>query len=149
MADPTTNSWTKLSIWPGDGASPEDFTAKVCGLTTKEFTISATTSDTDVPDCDDPDAPSWTQRVVRSLSSGLNGAGIMVEEVLPFYRDWMISGEAKNVRIVLTGQTVTGYFEGRYLLTNFGLPANLNDGKIGLSLQFASDGPIAWVNGAP
>jgi hypothetical protein len=149
MAKPKTLSWTKMSIWPGDGASPEDFTSKVCGLNAKNFTISGTTADTDVPDCDDPDAAAWTERVMRALSSGMSGAGLMAEEIMPFYRDWMLSAEAKNVRIVIDGQTIDGYFEGSYLLTNFELAGNQNDGKIGISLQFASDGPVTWFTGAP
>lgn len=149
MAKPSTLSWSKLTIWPGDGGSPEDFTSKSCGLNAKGFSITGTTSDTDVPDCDDPDAPSWTERVIRALSSGVTGAGLMAEETLAFWRDWALSGEGKNVRIVLDGQTVDGFFEGRYVLTQFELAGNQNDGKIGVSLQLQSDGPVVWTSGAP
>lgn len=148
MAKPTTFSHSKLSIWPGDGASPEDFTSKVCGLTTKGFQIAGTPSDTIVPDCDDPDLPAWVERTMRSLSSSINGAGIMAKETFAFWRDWMLSGEAKNVRVVLDINPI-GYFHGSYLLTQFELTGNAGDGKVQTSLQMQSDGPIAWTTGAP
>lgn len=149
MAKPQTLSWTKLSIWPGDDASPEDFTSAVCGLVTKGFTLSAETSDTTVPDCDDPDAAAWIERVIRSLSSGVSGSGLMAEEKFAFWRTWMLSAEPKNVRIVIDGTTIDGYFAGAYLLTSFELTGAQADGKIQISLQMQSDGEIVWTNGAP
>lgn len=150
MAKPQTLSWTKLSIWPGDGVTPtEDFTSAVCGLVTKGFTLSADTSDTTVPDCDDPDAAAWVERVIRSLSSGVTGSGLMAEEKFAFWRDWMLSAAAKNVRIVIDGSTIDGYFYGAYLLTSFELSGAQADGKIQISLTMQSDGEIAWADGAP
>lgn len=148
MAKPTTLRWTKLSIWPGDGASPEDFTSAVCGLNAKTFNIAGETSDANVPDCDDPDAPSWTERVIRALSSGVSGSGLMAEETFATWRTWALSGEAKNVRIVVD-QSTPGYFQGSYVLTNFELSGNEGDGKMGVSVTLASDGPVTWSTGAP
>lgn len=150
MAKPATLSWTKLSIWPGDGETPtEDFTSAVCGLVTKGFTLSADTSDTTVPDCDDPDAAAWVERVIRSLSSGVTGSGLMAEEKFAFWRDWMLSAASKNVRIVVDGSTIDGYFQGAYLLTSFELSGAQADGKIQISLSLQSDGEIVWTDGAP
>lgn len=149
MAKPKTLSWTKLSVWPGDGGSPEDFTSAVCGMTTKSFTLSADTSDITVPDCDDPDQPAWVERVVRSLSGGFSGSGLMAEDIYATWRDWMLSGLAKNVRIVVDGTTIDGYFEGSFLLTSFETNGNQDDGKMQISVQLQSDGPVAWANGAP
>jgi len=148
MAKPTTARWSKLTFWLGDGASPEDFTSAVCGMTTKAFTISADTSDINVPDCDDPDLPSWVERVVRSLSAGFNGSGVMADEVMPTYRTWMLSGEAKNAYVVLDIQTA-GYFSGSFVITQFELGGNESDGKITFSAQIQSDGPVVWNAGAP
>lgn len=149
MAKPTTLRWTKLSIWPGDGASPEDFTSKVCGLNAKTFNIGGDTSDSNVPDCDDPDAPSWTERVISALSSGVQGSGLLAEETFAFWRDWSLGGLPKNVRVVVDLATTPGYFYGSYVLTQFELSGNQSDGKIGVNITLASDGPIAWSAGAP
>ncbi|ETR76013.1 hypothetical protein X566_15580 [Afipia sp. P52-10] len=148
MAKPTTNRWSKLSIWPGDGADPEDFTSKVCGLTSKGIAFSADTSDAVVGDCDDPDAPTWTERVTRSLSAGVNGSGLQADETFPFWNNWFLSGEAKNVRIVLD-TAAPGYWQGRFLLTKYEVTGNQGDGKIQSSLSLVSDGPVTWANGAP
>ncbi len=148
MAKPTTRSWSKLSIWVGDGADPEDFTSKVCGLRAKTFRISGTTSDQEVPDCDDPDLAVWIERIERALSAAISGSGTMAEETFAFWRDWKLSAGAKNVRVVLA-LTATGYFYGRFLLTEFELTASLDDGKIGVSVSLVSDGPVAWQAGEP
>ena len=111
MAKPTTRSWTKLSIWPGDGGSPEDFAQKVCGLTSKGFTLSSDVAETNVPDCDDPDLPGWVERTTRSNSADLSGSGVMAEENFDFYRQWKMSGEEKNTRVVLDLAGFKGGFQ--------------------------------------
>lgn len=149
MTKPTTNRWTKLTIWPGDGASPEVFTSKVCGMTSKGFTLTGQTSDSTVPDCTDPDLPAWIERIIRSLSGSVTGAGVMAEENFGFWRDWMLSGAAKNVRIVVDLQTSPGYFACAMVLTKFELTGNENDGKINVSLSLDTDGEVTWVVGSP
>jgi hypothetical protein len=47
--------------------SPEVF-ASPCGLNSRSFNRTAATNETNVPDCDDPDAASWLERDVVSLS---------------------------------------------------------------------------------
>ena len=145
MAKPTTVRWTKMTIWPGDGADPEVFASKSCGLTAKGFALTADTADSVVPDCDEPDEPAWIERVVRSLSSGISGSGIMAEETFAFWRDWALSGLPKTVRVMLDLATADGYFEGSYLLTSFELSGNEGDGLVGVTLAMASNGPVAWV----
>lgn len=148
MAKPTTNRWTKLSIWVGDGGSPEDFTSQVCGMTAKTFTINGATSDAEVPDCDTPDDPVWIERVMRSLSGAVSGSGIQANETFDFWKNWMLSGLPKNVRIVVD-KASPGYFAVSMLLTKFELQGSLDNGKIQTSVDLASDGPITWVAGAP
>lgn len=148
MAQPSTLRWTKLMMYVGDGGSPESFTSKNCGLTTKQFTIAGSASETTVPDCDDPDAPSWIERVIQSLSSTFEGSGIFAEENYDFFAEWALSGAAKNCRIVVDGTTET-YFAGSYLMTNFQITGNQNDGKMQFSGQFQSDGAVSKVTGSP
>lgn len=148
MAKPTTNKWTKISIWVGDGQSPEDFTSQVCGMTAKSFTITGSTSDSEVPDCDTPDDPVWIERVIRTLTSAISGSGVQADETFDFWKNWMLSGQAKNVRLVVD-KAAAGYFFGRYLLTKFELAAALDNGKIHTSLDLVSDGEVDWAAGAP
>ena len=118
-------------------------------MTTKGFTLTATPAETEVPDCDTPDDPIWMERIVRSLSGGFSGSGVMASETFPEWRDWMLSGMPKNTRIVLDGVTPAGYFEGSFLLTTFELTATLDDGKVQVSVEAQSDGPVVWATGSP
>jgi len=145
MAKATTRSWTKLSIWPGDGASPEVFTSKVCGLTSKGFSLSSDVTESNVPDCDDPDLPSWVERVTKSNSAEISGSGVMAEETFAFWRNWKLDGSAKNVRVVLDLATNAGYFSGSFLLTNFDLTGNEDDGKVNVTLTLQSSGEVEWT----
>lgn len=149
MAKPTTLKWSKLSIWPGDGADPEDFTAKVCGLNSKGISFSSDVAESNIPDCTDPDLASWTERVVRALSAGVTGSGLLAEETFAFWRDWALSTNPKNVRIVIDLATTPGYFHGSFVLTAFEISGSEADGKIGVSLTLSSDGPVGWTAGAP
>src|SRR5262245_14733972 len=129
MAQPITHSWSKLSIWPGDGGTPEVFTDMTCGFVSKGFNLSATSADTTVPDCDDPDLPAWTERIIRSMQAGVSGNGAMAEETYDEWRTWMLSGAAKNTKIVLELNT-PGYYQGRFLLTRLDTTGNQADAKI-------------------
>jgi hypothetical protein len=148
MAKAITQSWTKLTVWPGDGATPEVFTNKSCGFVSKGFNLAATASETTVPDCDNPDLPAWTERVVRSSSGGFSGSGAMAEQTYAFWRTWFLSGVYKNVRIVVDG-TAIGYYAGKFILTRLETTGNQGDAKIQVNVTLDSDGEITWVAGAP
>lgn len=143
MTAPTTLPFSKLLILIGDGASPEVFSAP-CGLTSKGFDTNASSNDVLVPDCDDPDAPAWVARVVKSLSGKVSGSGIMAVESFHFWNTWSLSGLPKNVRIQLVG-TGLGYYSGSFLLTNFSLKASLGD-KIQVDVAMDSDQQVSWTD---
>src|ERR1700741_139848 len=98
MARPTTLAFSKMLILVGNGHSPETFSSP-CGLTTKGLDLSASSNDVQVPDCDDPDAPAWTERVVKALSGKVSGSGILAVESFTFWNEWALDGSTKNVRI--------------------------------------------------
>lgn len=147
MAKPTTASWSKFLVLVGDGASPEVFTAP-CALTAKGIDIRADTSDSNVPDCDSPDLPSWVERTIRSMSGTVSGSGrLALGTASAMWRAWMLSGQAKNVRIKIDTVLADdgGYFAGSFLLTGFRLSGNETDGKIGVDVTLVSDGELTWV----
>jgi hypothetical protein len=149
MAQPTTMNWTKLTIWPESDDSPGVFSSRVCGMTSKGFSIAGQTAETVIPDCDDPDLPSWTGRIMRSLSGSVSGSGILAEDNFAFWSDWALSGEPKNVRVVIDLPETPGYFAGSFLLSKFDLTGNLTDAKMQVSLQLDSDGAVTYTTGAP
>lgn len=147
MAKPTTLPWYGLGIWPGDGASPEDFTSKACGINATTFGISKETADSNIPDCDDPSQPGWTERVVRALSSQIQGEGFLAQETFTFWQAWALDKEAKQVRVVVDWATTPGFFQGAYHLTNLELNGTESDGKVGVNVTLASDGPVTYEAG--
>jgi hypothetical protein len=150
MAKPTTLSWSKMSIWVGDGASPvEDFERQSCGLTSHTFGLRGTATEVDVPDCDNPDDPVWIERTIRNLSSDVAGAGVMATETFEAWRTWMLSGLFRNVRIVIDLPALPGYYFGRYVMTVLEHVGTNEDGKIRNNLSMLSDGEVDWAAGAP
>lgn len=146
MAPPKTAPWYKMLIQVGDGADPEVFSAP-CGLTTRGINFSAETSDTTVPDCEDPSLPSWTERVARALSAGISGSGVLALATHETWRQWFLSGEARNCRMKLDVPVGDGggHYEGRFVLTTFNLGASEDDGKISVEVELQNDGAVVWV----
>ena len=145
MARPTTVRGSRVLIQLGDGASPETFAAP-CALTTKGINLSATTNDQNVPDCDDPDAPTWVERVVAALSAGVPGSGTLAMESLPEWTDWFMSGASKNVRVVVdsAGGINAGYFAMAAVLTTFNIGGN-NGELATIEVDIQSDGEVVFV----
>lgn len=146
MARPSTIKGSRFLLELGDGGSPEDFDAP-CALTTKGINFSATTNDTNVPDCDDPDAATWTERVISSLSAGVTGSGTLALESLSTWRAWFISALEKNirVRIVDDNDVQPGYFAMSAVLTTFNLGAN--QGELAtIEIGADSNGAVTWVD---
>jgi predicted secreted protein len=142
MAKPTTKRFGEFLIQVGDGASPETFTAR-CGLTSKGFNQTANTNDTNVPDCDDPDAPADVERSVVSKSREISGSGVMATEAFSTWQAWYDDSTSKNCRVYPMGLT-GGYYEGAFILTGFNLTADLGD-KVKVALTMESDGAVSWT----
>jgi hypothetical protein len=145
MAKPTTLRSTKLLIELGDGANPEVFAAP-CALTTKGLNFSATTTDTELPDCDDPDAATWTDRAVDALSAGVTGSGTLAMDALATWRTWFLSAANKNIRVKLDLPQASGggYFAMSAVLSGFNL-AGQGKGLATIEVTIGSSGEVSWV----
>lgn len=142
MAKPTTLPFSKLLILIGNGASPEVFAAP-CGLTSKSFDISVSSNGIEVPDCTDEDAPAWTERVVKALSAGVSGSGILATESFETWQDWALGGTNKNVKIKLDTPSL-GYYEGSFILSKLSIKASLGD-KVQVDVSLDSDGEVTFT----
>lgn len=143
MARPTTLRGSKMLIQIGDGESPETFTAP-CALASKGFNRTAGSNDFNVADCDDPDAPTWTERVKSALSAGISGSGTLAKESLDLYEEMFESRESRNVRVVIDYTVGPRTYEGRFHLTTLNLTGD-DDGLIQVELEFTSDGEVTAV----
>lgn len=140
MAKPTTFRGTSLLIKIGDGGSPETFDFP-CGLTSTGLNRSAETNDVSVPDCEDPDAPAWTEREVSTMAWEASGSGILAAESVPIWDDWHASGLPKNVQVDV-GTAGTGRrYVGRALLTAYNITGERGS-KVQVEVTLSGDGEL-------
>jgi len=146
MAKPKTYSFSKFIILLGDGAATEVFTS-ICALTSKGVEFSSDTSDVTVPDCANPDLPSWTERVVRGKSGQISGNGVMDFASHTQFYTWFDAGTPKSVQIKLDAPLADkgGVYAGKFLLTGYTVTGNEDDAKISHTLTMVSDGPVTWT----
>ena len=148
MTRPTTLKGSKFLIQLGDGADPEVFTAP-CALNTKGIALSGQANEFEVDDCDDPDAPTWIERVMRSLSGEVTGEGTLAMESWNTWNAWFTSGLEKNIRVKLdeTGANNGGYFSMSAVLSSLALTAQQR-GLAQISVTLQSNGAIVWTAAA-
>lgn len=139
MAKATTIRFSEFLILLGNGESPEDFVAP-CGLTSRGFTRVAETSDTNVPDCDDEDLPSWLERDTVSLAWSLSGEGVVAEESLDEWEAFYEQLASRNLRIAIGDRL----YQGAGKLTNFAITGERGT-RVQLSVEIAGDGPVTRV----
>ena len=141
MAAATTYSFSKFLIKLGDGASPEVFTDP-CGLTTRGFTRAANMNDTNIPDCADPDAPSWLGREVVSYHGEIagqrcGGAGKFSD----VWEDWWNSSRkpATSRSSSVCRRNLAWIMPAK--LSSFVVNANRGE-KVSMTVSIVSDGAI-------
>jgi hypothetical protein len=146
MATPTTLKFGKFLVKLGDGGSPEIFSAP-CGFTAKALNMTVGTADTNIPDCDDPDAPTWTDRDKTNFSAQVTGQGVLALESLPTWRAFFENTNSQNVRILLDVPLANngGYYQGAMHCTAMQFGSNLGT-KASLNITLVSDGPMTWTN---
>lgn len=136
MANAQTLRFGQFLIQLGNGATPEVF-AEPCGLTSRGFERSAATNDTNVPDCDDVDAPSWLERDVVSLSGKLSGNGVVANEDFDTWETWFSSAATKNVKITLGARNWIGPMK----LTTLNVTGEKGK-RVEMAVEMDSDGEI-------
>jgi hypothetical protein len=137
MAQATTYPFSQFLVKIGDGGSPEVFTDP-CGLTSKGLTRTANLNDTNIPDCDDPDAPSWLGRDVVSYQGAIAGSGVVATESFDTWEDWWNAGETRNVRIEL-GADYAWIMPAK--LQEFAITAERGN-KVQMTVAIVSDGAV-------
>lgn len=153
MAQVRTILGTQVLIAIGDGESPETF-AHPCTINLdRSIEFTAGGNKIEVPDCDDPDAPAWTEFVKQTLECTLSGTGKLdaVDTTMAAYSEWLADPLPKHVKIFLMGRptpsSVIGFFYGDFHLTKFGITGTRGE-KATVSVGLDSDGPVLWHTGA-
>lgn len=142
MAKPTTYKGSLVAIYL-ETATPDTF-AKPCGLNNVNITFNKSSQDTNVPDCEDPEAPQWVERDVESLDMAVTGEGVLAAEALDTWWDAFASTDTVNARIYVGGQTdiVNGHFwEGAFHLNSFAVTGQTGQ-RAQVSISLASSGEV-------
>lgn len=139
MAKATTFRYSQFLILIGDGGSPEVF-GDPCGANSRGFNRSFEMNDTNVPDCDDPDALAWLERDVVSASAELPIAGVAADESFDTYDEWAESGESRNVRVELGARVWQGYAK----ISSINVTGERGQ-RVNFEATLVSDGPFLRV----
>lgn len=99
MAQATTSTFGNFKILLGDGASPTEVFAPICGLTSKGINYNTETNTVEVPDCTNEDAPAYKEQGVKSYDVTLSGSGMWAAQSHGVLVDWWKSGTAKNIKV--------------------------------------------------
>ncbi|MFC6487366.1 phage tail tube protein [Nitratireductor sp. GCM10026969] len=119
-----------------------------CGITTLGKSMTANTSDVDLPPCDDPDAVTWLGIDPVSKRLTLTFSGTLAQETLPIWDAWSMSeGIDDAFRLVRwyrnIGAPNQGYWEGKALLTEYAENSE-NRGRWTVSGTIVFDGRPEW-----
>jgi predicted secreted protein len=146
MAKPKTVKGTKVRLLQGDGATPTEAFTAFCGLTARSINFQTNTNETQVPDCDDPDAPQWRELAKSGRFVSVSGSGVLDMDALERYQEAYDSPDSVNYRIEIAVPALDngGHWAGAFMVTNFTVTGN--DGELAqVELTLESDGPVAWV----
>lgn len=142
---------SSLFIMVGDGATPTEAFAHPCLINSqRSIQFTAETAETNVPDCDDPEAIAWIEREKRALSAQISGEGSLHTPDAEIYFDWVKDEDPKNVRAKMNGVTGAnggGYMAGAFHLTAFELSGTRGE-KVNCSITLLSSGAVTWVDNA-
>lgn len=121
MAKPTTYKGSLVAIYLEDPDVPGTF-IKPCGLNRHSVQFTKNAEEVEVPDCDDPEAPQWIERDVRSLDMSANGEGILAAESINDWWNAFNTTDTVNARVYVgaVNDTQNGYFwAGAVHVNNF------------------------------
>lgn len=142
MAQPKTFNGSKILIKIGDGADPETFATKCTINASRSVQGTATTVDTVVPDCDDPDAPAWTEREKDALSYTLTGDGVHDAGDIEFFATFLEEAGSRNCQVFIADGVQGAYMlSGKFHLTDWQASGARKEKTQG-SMTFVSDGVI-------
>jgi len=139
MAKPTVLKGGKVLVYLGNNADPIVYTAP-CGFTSRSLSFSKSLNEMQLPDCDDPDAPDWTERDVSALSMSVSGTGVVAESAIETWINAFNSTGALNVKVecIFPSKKIT--YTGKMHLESFEITApNGQTADVNVSMQSSGE----------
>lgn len=147
MATVKNMNGTQLLVQISDGASPETFAHDCLINTERGIAFASETNRQVIPDCDNPDDPSWSVVNKDGLSATITGSGMLHTSSVQEWDTWFNGDDGKNVRVLLNGVSLAnggGHWAGSFKLTGWEVTGTRNE-KAQVSVTLESDGVVSWV----
>lgn len=138
MAKATTSTFGQFKILIGDGATPVESFAAICGLTSKGINFNSDVTDTEVPDCTDEDMPSYKEKGVTAYDITLSGSGVWAREHHGVLLNWWKTQAPKNAKVQYAnaGPGQPEYISGQLILISIGNQVDKGN-RLSADLSFA------------
>lgn len=139
---------TRVYIALGNGATPTEVFAPLCGITTKGLTQTRATSETTDWDCADPDATPIIVRDTGATDWSMTGSGLLHRPLLADLQEAFETSTPQNFRFVFdeatSDQVIDGYYQGPGIVTELTVTGE-NGQYLNISITITAAGPIAFV----
>lgn len=120
MAEATGLTFAKLKILVGDGGTPTEVFAALCGVTQKSISYNSDTVDSMMPDCANEDLPCYKSSQVSANQVTIACSGKWAKEAHGTVINWWKTGASKNVKVQYVEAAVGDpeYINGPAILIN-------------------------------
>lgn len=143
MALATTIKSGRLRVLLGNSDTPIVYTAP-CAFTDKSWSFAKEVTESQVFDCDNPDAAAWIEGDVLSRQIRINGGGLLATESLPTWLAAWQSNDPIPARLeIQTGASTYVTFTGLIHVTNVEMVGNRTDGRAQIRVEAVSHGEMA------
>lgn len=121
MATGTPIFFSKIILMISNGATPTPVFESWCGITGLTKTSNKETGTVAMPDCDDPDLPSWLEVYLISNQLVVSFTGTAAQESFKDFEEWDRLSDMRDVRLLIDIPAADGggYYEGPALLTQW------------------------------
>lgn len=150
MAQPKIIRGTYFSLMLGNGATPTEVFAALCGITTRTFTGQVNTNDVFTRDCALPENVPIRRVIATGKQWELSGEGVLNRSDLEAIQAEL--GAISNWRLLFTepadDEVYQGYWAGAFMLTNLqvtGEDANFAN----ISITLTSDSEVLFTEVTP
>lgn len=106
------------------------------------ITISKNMQEINIPDCTDPDAPTWVGRTVQSQTATITGDGVAAAESVPDWDSAAMSTDSVSMKVTIEFEDVgTKTIQGKFHVDSEAFAADAG-GYVTLAINAVSDGAI-------
>jgi hypothetical protein len=146
MTQQTRIRFGQMYLLVSDGATPVPAFIAPCGISTFGRSVTTTTQDVELMDCDDPDAPIWMGLDVTSKRMTLTLSGTLDNDAyVSVWKDWFMDEGTRAIRVYENlGAPNSGYWEGMGVLTEYSDTAT-GRGSYTNTATIIFDGKPVWV----